>query len=654
MSIFNFIFSLKSLFFVPLSSLVFASIFTSVDVSPSPVPLQVGSTSENQTTANDGNRQLVQDVPFQWSSGKANMAAVAQSDNATGISIGTIIPEVCTPFTTVSEGNLFPGGIVSFGVTSGPGSVTVDHVNAGTGLQSFTLVSATNATVNIPAFVPGTYAPATATFTPINPALAVDYTLRAASTFHAANIRVRCGTVTPTPTPTPTPSPTPGGSGKIKGGFGVKEINFNLNGNYQNPFEDVRIRVTWTAPDSSIIVTNGFYYSPGVYKARFAPNQSGTWNWSASITENNGVPNLQTGSLLVGQQISDGFVKRHPTNNFRWLNDNGTPFNPIGIGDCVVEQPINNGAIRMGMDGGFTLPGFPPDHLFVELDTYFSAYGNGSGNLRFNTFRWSVRNCSFDLKVSLSPSGNIYNDRNSILGDTFVQKVKQYGMKLQMVLFNDSTTDVSPSGLRYIQYCLDRYGAYVDFWEVSNESADPDNIITAATNYIKANDPYGHPVSSSFTYSVTPQVHDIPALDFTSPHLYEPTLPGNEFIADTIIVNRILEEGKKTFNKPIQYGEWGNAGSNWDPLSSLRMRLTTWTAFFNEASLIFWNTTNPGSNINIYLGPEERGYIQVFQSYIKDFPAAQPSVITLNNPNLVRGYALRSPNIYGAYFHAYT
>jgi len=137
--------------------------------------------------------------------------------------------------------------------------------------------------------------------------------------------------------------------------------------------------------------------------------------------------------------------------------------------------------------------------------------------------------------------------------------------------------------------------------------------------------------------------------------LYESTVSGNEFIADTIIVNRILEEGKKTFNKPIVYGEWGSNGNNSDPLSSLRMRLTAWTAFFNEASLIFWNTTDITLYpLNIYLGPEEKGYIQVFQSYIKNFPAAQPSVITTNNPNLVKGYALSSPDIYGAYFHAYT
>ncbi|MEO6654649.1 MAG: choice-of-anchor P family protein, partial [Pyrinomonadaceae bacterium] len=101
----------------------------------------------------------------------------------------------CTPTTTVAEGDLFPGGISTFGVTSGPGSVTVDHINSGTGLRSFTVVSATNAIVTIPAYTPGTYDPVTATYTVVDPALPVDFTLRAASTYHAVFIRVRCTSV---------------------------------------------------------------------------------------------------------------------------------------------------------------------------------------------------------------------------------------------------------------------------------------------------------------------------------------------------------------------------------------------------------------------------------------------------------------------------
>jgi hypothetical protein len=101
--------------------------------------------------------------------------------------------QTCTPTTTVTEGDLAPGGTVSFAVTSGSGSVTVDHVNAGSGLQSLSLVGApSNAVVMIPAFTPGTFNPVTATFTVINIAQPVDFTLRAASTYHAANIRVGC------------------------------------------------------------------------------------------------------------------------------------------------------------------------------------------------------------------------------------------------------------------------------------------------------------------------------------------------------------------------------------------------------------------------------------------------------------------------------
>jgi len=99
----------------------------------------------------------------------------------------------CTPTTLVTEGNLAPGGVSTFTVSSGPGSVTIDHVNFGTGLQSLTVVGTpVNARVTIPPFTLGTFSPVVVTFEAINPALPVDFTLRAASTFHAANIRATC------------------------------------------------------------------------------------------------------------------------------------------------------------------------------------------------------------------------------------------------------------------------------------------------------------------------------------------------------------------------------------------------------------------------------------------------------------------------------
>lgn len=106
---------------------------------------------------------------------------------------GLQIAATCTPALTITEGNLFPGGLTEFAVTSGSGTVTIDGNNSGTGLQSLTLDGApTNAVVVIPAFTPGTKDPVVVTFTVINPNLPAVFNLRAASTFHAANISATC------------------------------------------------------------------------------------------------------------------------------------------------------------------------------------------------------------------------------------------------------------------------------------------------------------------------------------------------------------------------------------------------------------------------------------------------------------------------------
>lgn len=104
----------------------------------------------------------------------------------------TPTPGVCTPALTVSE--VFPGSQAAFqAITAGPGSVTVDAVDFGIGLQALTLVSATNANVTIPAFSPGTTSPVTATFTRQNQSQPVDFTIRASSRQNAVMIRAQCG-----------------------------------------------------------------------------------------------------------------------------------------------------------------------------------------------------------------------------------------------------------------------------------------------------------------------------------------------------------------------------------------------------------------------------------------------------------------------------
>lgn len=87
-----------------------------------------------------------------------------------------------------------PGGSSQFeAITAGAGSVTVNTINSGTGLQGFSLVEATNANVSIPAFTVGTTGAVTATFTVPNQGQAVDFTLRANTRFSGVFIRAQCG-----------------------------------------------------------------------------------------------------------------------------------------------------------------------------------------------------------------------------------------------------------------------------------------------------------------------------------------------------------------------------------------------------------------------------------------------------------------------------
>jgi hypothetical protein len=337
--------------------------------------------------------------------------------------------------------------------------------------------------------------------------------------------------------------------------------------------------------------------------------------------------------------INSNFIKQNPNNPYRFVDASGKPFYPIGFGDCIGEGGASV-LTNWGFDGR-TRPPAPENGDRTDIDTYLTAHRNAG----FNLFRWSIGNCAFNLD----------SESNWSEGDLLVSKLKQYGFRIQLVFFNNNA-DTSANGLAYVQRVIDRYGSKVDIWEVSNESNAPDSSLTTIANYIKANDPNRHPVTTSLVYSYPPVVRNIAGMDITSPHFY--TYAG-EFDIDRETYTNIINW--KSFGKPVIIGEYGNAVVNWDATSDLRNRLTTWSAFFAEGSIVFWNSSfimnysNPNSVANAYLGPTTRGYIRVLTDYTGQVPAdARIANITVSNPNSVRASALSSSSGYFAYLHAYT
>ena len=335
--------------------------------------------------------------------------------------------------------------------------------------------------------------------------------------------------------------------------------------------------------------------------------------------------------FLSAQSKSSASIRRNPDNPHRFLDADGKPFYPIGFGDCVYPRGAG-GEILMGFDGEATLN-------FVDLDTYFSAYSAAG----FNFLRISVDNCSFKLD----------SEANWLLMDKYIAKARSYGLKIQFCFFNYYFYN---NRLDYVRRCVERYGKDVAVWELANETQSTDAEITAGVNFVKSIDPLKRPVTVSFHPTNSPTLHDIAAIELVSPHWYQ--ADDSEFSFDRDFVDRFAP--LKKWGKPIIIGEYGLRSANWSPKSALQLRLASWSAFFNEIGLCFWNTSwdknlkTEGAS-NFYLGKQERSYIKVLSDFTKDVARdAKPAAAVVNKPTAARVSALGSKTGYFAYVHAFT
>jgi hypothetical protein len=208
---------------------------------------------------------------------------------------------------------------------------------------------------------------------------------------------------------------------------------------------------------------------------------------------------------------------------------------------------------------------------------------------------------------------------------------------------------------RFVKYSVDRWGAYVDFWEFLNEQKADARWYEIMTPYLRAVDPYRHPITTSW------ERPELPGIEVNAPHWYAGI--RNEINCDQETAANA--RNWKRFNKPVIVGEQGNTASKeqlrtpgvggvWDEKSSLRMRIRNWTALFNEMTFIFWNTSyaRDGHSMNIWLGPQERQYVRAMQDFAQRLDKdVRMAPVTVSDPKAVRGWALASRERAGVYLH---
>nr|MDO8134181.1 PKD domain-containing protein [Candidatus Njordarchaeum guaymaensis] len=434
--------------------------------------------------------------------------------------------------------------------------------------------------------------------------------------------------------------------------FEVFELTFIQSVDYggQNNFFDINIRVTFTAPISrKQTIVGGFYYDTladgsSLWKVRFAPSEVGTWTYNYTFTH---TPTRSRasggGSFDVISSLNRGFLRPNPLNPYRWEFADGQPFVPIGTNDCI---SLNDLKMMDGGDrNGSFLGGLRTDECFKT----FSEAG-------FNMFRFSQANCGPNLANSQLDT---FDKDVAMYFDWLMQQLRAYNFRIFYGFFgyllpDNPTTPPTGEVLRFIDYSINRWGAYVDIWELQNERTASDAWIRAVAQHLRANDPYAHPITTSW------QRPDIGEIEVNAPHWYA---HENELQSDLVTANKA--DSWKQFGKPVIVGEQGNSGpqgefSNWLPDSALRMRIRCWTAFFEEISFLFWDTSwatngHGGGAANIYLGPEERQYIQVLQwfSNMVIRPDTKTSSVGVSDGSLMRAYSLSSSDGVAVYAHHY-
>lgn len=404
-----------------------------------------------------------------------------------------------------------------------------------------------------------------------------------------------------------------------------------------NPWEDGAVTATFTAPSGAKLRVDGFYYDTNTYKVRFTPAQVGAYFYSGAISGPSGQRSF-SGSFESVPSTSHGFIRRVSESTSKLQFEDGTYFAGAGLNDCWVSTPTSLKA-QSGIIGDASIEP-TGEYGPVPLDAYFSKYGDGGG--RFNLFRWNPANCSYNIYKTISTHGNTYLVTEGQAGDVLLATAKKHGFHIMFTFFKSVPYMQAKEGTpeadalkKYISYAVARYGAYVDVWEMTNESKDEwlsDAWMTWTTSYVRSIDPYHRLVTNSY-----PRPNDSDYLDIQSPHSY-----GTE---------NLYPSRNQSSGLPVLVGENGAAKGTIASSAAYQQdfqRTQLWTAVFGGTGIIWWNSSwKYPQPINMYLGSKARLTNRVLQSLVAGLDAT--AVSSQLNANGANAYGLTCPHEVLAY-----
>lgn len=380
------------------------------------------------------------------------------------------------------------------------------------------------------------------------------------------------------------------------------EWEITLVAGWTNPYDpdEVALDMCFVNPDGSEGVLPCFYYrgdsrKESLWKARFTPRQNGEYE-IRFILKNNGKVKTKTDAVTITCDASSrkGFL--HPRDKWSFQYDDGTVFRGIGENFGWESRDDDDSKYFKALHEH---PRFNYEYMITKLAQ------NGGNFFRTWMIYW---NLPIDWKTPMNnrrylPSDNYYNESAMEKMDRLVELCDSLGVHMMLALeshagymgtaWDNNNYNVKNGGYaqnpfefftkeesrdqykRKLRLMIARYGysPSIAVWELFNEvdHVMHDNSFTEPIDaevisswhmemaeYIKANDPYGHMVSTSVSHRDIAGLYDIDAMDFNQRHIY-----GHAFT-----IPSVLKDYAYAHDKPYVIGE---CGWHWD-----------WSLDFNE------------------------------------------------------------------------
>lgn len=292
----------------------------------------------------------------------------------------------------------------------------------------------------------------------------------------------------------------------------IHELTLTTGTSYPNPFVDVTVRVTFTAPSGRKQTIEAFHDGSDIWKVRFNPGETGEWSWQSTSVPPD--PDFErSGGLTVSETPAKGFLKSTPGTAWGFSFENGDPvfifgdttYHLFGVahnseeGATAVERFLARRA-----EQGFNLL-----RIRVPVSEFHPVDG-------YNV--WQTRSLWPWRGSPQAPRFDQFNLDYFRTVDNVVHACERLGIGIEMIVeawgfefpFNNRNVFTAAWEDLWIRYLVARYDAFnaLWFWQLQNEyeyypngdwnydrSGVADRWAIQIAHRIRELAPHGHPIA---------------------------------------------------------------------------------------------------------------------------------------------------------------